>query len=123
MVIAFFGYNESFEGKTGLANFEGELEAFVQHTSIQEYNGTSAPQLVLVSPIAFQDLSDQYDLPNGIQENENLKMYADAIQRIAEKNEVPFIDVFKPTKKWFGKGKQLTIDGCQLIRKKLVLAR
>ena len=114
MVIAFFGYNESFEGKTGLANFEGELEAFVQHTSIQEYNGTSAPQLVLVSPIAFQDLSDQYDLPNGIQENENLKMYADAIQRIAEKNEIPFIDVFHPTKKWFGKGKQLTIDGCQL---------
>ena len=114
MVIAFFGYNESFEGAAGLANFEGELEAFIQHTSIQEYNGTAAPQLVLVSPIAFQDLSDQYDLPNGIKENENLQMYAEAIQRIAKKNEVPFIDVFHPTKKWFSEGQQLTIDGCQL---------
>jgi len=114
IVIAFFGYNESFEGEAGLANFEGELEAFIQHTSIQEYNGTTAPQLVLVSPIAFQDLSDQYDLPNGVTENKHLAMYADAIQRIAEKNKIPFLDVFHPTKKWFGEGKQLTIDGCQL---------
>ncbi len=114
MIFAFFGYNESFEGAEGLANFEGELEAFIQHTFAQEYNGKSAPQLILVSPIAFQDLSDKYDLPDGKKENVNLKMYADAIQKIAEKNKIPFLDVFSPTQKWFASGEQLTIDGFQL---------
>jgi len=114
MVLAFFGYNESFAGEEGLANFEGELEAFVQHTAIQEYNGTAAPQLVLVSPIAFQDLSDTYDLPDGKATNENLALYTKAIQKIAEKHKVPFVDVFSPTNNWFSKGTQLTIDGLQL---------
>ena len=114
IVLAFFGYNESFEGEEGLANFEGELEAFIQHTLNQEYNGKSAPQLLLVSPIAFQNLSDQFDLPDGKKENNNLKMYADAMQKIADKNNVPFIDVFSPTKKWFASGEQLTVDGFQL---------
>lgn len=114
IILAFFGYSESFEGEAGLANFEGELEGFIQHTSIQEYNGESAPQLVLVSPIAFQDLSNKYDLPNGEKENKNLKLYADAIQKIAAKYEVPFVDVFNPSKDWFSSGEELTIDGFQL---------
>jgi len=114
IILAFFGYNESFNGPEGLDNFEKELEAFIQHTSIQEYNGTTAPQLVLVSPIAFQDLSDQFDLPNGQEENKNLALYSASIKKIADENNVPFIDVFHPTKKWFESGKQLTIDGSQL---------
>lgn len=113
IILAFFGYNESFAGAAGLTNFEAELEAFIQHTSIQEYNGTSTPQLVLVSPIAFQDLSDKYDLPNGEKENENLAMYAEAMRKIAVKYQVPFVDVFHPSQEWFATGQQLTIDGCQ----------
>ncbi|MFK7775410.1 MAG: hypothetical protein AB8F94_24935 [Saprospiraceae bacterium] len=54
MIFAFFGYNESFEGTEGLPNFEGELEAFIQHTFAQEYNGKSTPQLILVSPSPFK---------------------------------------------------------------------
>ncbi len=113
-ILAFFGYSESFEGAAGLENFKGELDAFIQHTMIQEYNGESAPELVLVSPIAFQDLSDKYDLPNGEKENANLKMYADAIKEIADKRNIPFVDAFNPSKKWFASGKQLTSDGSQL---------
>lgn len=114
VILAFFGYNESFAGAEGLENFKAELDAFIQHTSIQEYNGESAPQLVLVSPIAFQNLSDKYDLPNGKKENEHLEMYAAAIEEIATKRNVPFVDVFHPSKKWFGTGTELTIDGAQL---------
>ncbi|GJM33925.1 MAG: cytochrome c [Saprospiraceae bacterium] len=114
IILAFFGYNESFAGVKGLSSFKGELEAFIQHNSIQEYNGKSAPQLVLVSPIAFQDLSDSYDLPDGKHENENLAMYTEAMQELASKYNIPFVDVFNPSKKWFAGGQQLTIDGCQL---------
>lgn len=114
VLLAFFGYSESFEGQAGLPAFKAELEAFVQHTLVQKYNGTTPPQLALISPIAFQNLSDKYDLPNGIEENKNLELYSKAIKEVADKYDVLFIDVFNPTKKWFATGEPLTIDGCQL---------
>lgn len=114
IILAFFGYSESFEGPEGLDDFKAELKAFIDHTKGQKYNGAAAPQLVLVSPIAFQDLSAKYDLPDGKKENTNLKLYADAIQIVALENDIPFVDVFAPTQKWFAAGKELTIDGAQL---------
>lgn len=53
---------------------------------------------MIVSPIAFEDLSGKHDLPNGKQENKNLAMYTEAMKEIAEKNKVHFINVFRPTK-------------------------
>ncbi len=114
IILAFFGYNESFEGENGLDNFKAELDAFIQHTLNQKYNGNSSPQLVLVSPIAFQDLSDKIDLPDGKAENKNLALYSDAMKAVAAKKKVPFLDVFNPSKKWFETEGQLTIDGFQL---------
>lgn len=114
VVIAFFGYSESFEGINGLPRFKAELEAFVKHTLAQKYNGIKSPQLALVSPIAFQDLSKKYDLPNGIRENKNLELYTQAIKEIALKYNVLFLDVFNPSKQWFSTGEELTIDGFQL---------
>ncbi|MBL9169065.1 MAG: c-type cytochrome [Verrucomicrobiales bacterium] len=96
-IVAFFGYNESFDGPAGLANFEAEMEAFVKHTLSKAYNGSQAPRLVLVSPIAFENLSARQDLPNGVTENQNLALYTGAIQRVAEKNGLTFIDLFRPT--------------------------
>ncbi|MGV8880423.1 MAG: PVC-type heme-binding CxxCH protein [Sphingobacteriaceae bacterium] len=115
VIIAFFGYNESFQGKEGLENYKAELDAFIKHSLQQKYNGTSSPQLVIVSPIAFQDLSGKFDLPNGKQQNENLALYTDAMKAVAAENKVGFIDVYAPTKDWFNAGDaQLTIDGSQL---------
>src|SRR5689334_18676585 len=57
VIIAFFGYNESFQGEAGLQNYKNELEAFIQYTRTQKYNGKATPELVIVSPIAFEDLS------------------------------------------------------------------
>ena len=114
VLLAFFGYSESFAGAEGLLNFKAELSAFVAHTLAQKYNGVATPQLALISPIAFQNLSDKYDLPNGINENKNLELYTKAIQEIAAKYDVLFLDAFNPSKKWFETGEQLTIDGFQL---------
>ncbi len=112
-IIAFFGYNESFEGEEGLENFKNELQAFITHTKNQKYNGNSSPDLLLVSPIAFEDRSDSFDLPNGKQQNLNLKLYTNAIKEIALHNQVPFIDAYNPSSIWYSED-NLTIDGSQL---------
>jgi mono/diheme cytochrome c family protein/glucose/arabinose dehydrogenase len=115
VIIAFFGYNESFEGPKGLDNYKAELDAFIKHTLKQQYNGSSAPQLAIVSPIAFEDRSKEFDLPDGKQENINLSMYSAAMKEVAGKNNVLYADVYPVTKEWFENTKKpLTIDGSQL---------
>jgi mono/diheme cytochrome c family protein/glucose/arabinose dehydrogenase len=115
VIISFFGYNESFAGKAGIANYKAELDAFIKWTKKQKYNGTSAPQLVIVSPIAFEDLSDKYDLPNGSKENENLELYTKAMREVAALNKVLFVDAFTPSLQWYKEtAAALTIDGSQL---------
>ncbi|HRP57694.1 PVC-type heme-binding CxxCH protein [Agriterribacter sp.] len=115
VIIAFFGYNESFQGKEGLENYKAELDAFIKHTLSQHYNGSSSPQVAIVSPVAFEDLSGKYDLPNGKKENENLSLYTQGMKAVADSNNVLFVDAFAPSKKWFDSDKEdLTIDGSQL---------
>lgn len=97
-VLAFFGYNESFDGPEGLANYESELDAFVAHTLAEKYNGMGAPKLVLVSPLAFEDLSATSDLPDGTKENANLELYTEAMRKVAEKRKVGFVDLFAATR-------------------------
>jgi len=96
-IVAFFGYNESFDGPGRAANYEAEVDAFVVHTLSKAYNGEAAPRLVLVSPIAFEDLSKTRDLPNGTKENANLQLYADAMERVARKHRLTYVDLFRPT--------------------------
>ncbi|MEP7259154.1 MAG: PVC-type heme-binding CxxCH protein [Flavitalea sp.] len=115
IIIAFFGFNESFQGKEGLDNYKAELDAFIKHTLSQKYNGSSAPQLAVVSPIAFEDLSKNADLPDGKKENANLSLYTEAMKEISANNKVQFVDAFAPSKEWFEKtSNPLTIDGSQL---------
>ena len=115
VIVAFFGYNESFQGKEGLANYKAELDAFIKWTLNQKYNGTTAPQLAIVSPIAFEDLSATFDLPNGKKENENLALYTQAMKEVAGQNKVLFVDAFTPSRQWYAENKEpLTIDGSQL---------
>src|SRR5687768_15212698 len=96
-IVAFFGYNESFDGPDRVGNFEAELDAFAVHTLSKAYNGRQAPRLVLVSPIAFEDLSAKRDLPNGRRENSNLELYTAAMERVAKKHGLTFVDLFHPT--------------------------
>ena len=115
VVLAFFGYNESFKGEAGLQNYKDELHAFVEHTKGQKYNGETAPKLVLVSPIAFEDLSEKMDLPNGVSENANLKLYTEAMREVAAKDSILFVDTYTPSKQWYDtEEKELTADGFQL---------
>ncbi|MEN9732060.1 MAG: hypothetical protein RLZ45_55 [Verrucomicrobiota bacterium] len=122
MILAFFGYNESFEGPAGVANFEAELDAWVKHTLSLAYNGTAAPRLLLVSPIAFEGHSNppstgdgpRWELPDGKKENVNLALYAAAMQRVASKNGVGYVDLFTPSQKRYAQKQRqpkLTLNG------------
>ncbi|HEY1123323.1 MAG TPA: SGNH/GDSL hydrolase family protein, partial [Haloferula sp.] len=114
-ILAFFGFNESFDGPDGVEKYRRELTAFVTHTLEQKYNGTSAPKLVLVSPIAFENLTKYFDLPDGTQENANLERYTKVMEQVAKEKQVGFVDLFTPTKKMFAEAKQpSTINGFSL---------
>ena len=114
-ILAFFGFNESFEGPGGLEKYRKELDAFVRHTLTQKYNGESPPRLVLVSPIAFQDLSDRLDLPDGHEENTNLALYSGINREIADRYRLHFVDLFALTTEWFNRSASpLTVNGAHL---------
>ena len=48
VIFAFFGYNESYAGEAGLPQFRKDLDAFIDHTLAQKYNGESTPHQQLV---------------------------------------------------------------------------
>ena len=93
VVIAFFGYNESYAGEAGLPQFRKDLEALIEHMLSQKYNGESAPRLVLCSPIAFEDLKWPH-LPDGKEQNKNLELYTTEMAKVAAERKVLFVDLF-----------------------------
>ncbi len=115
IIIAFFGYVESFRGEAGVQRYREELDAFIKHTLQQHYNGHTPPRLAIVSPIAFEDRSADYDLPNGTEENKRLAMYTEAMAEVAHSNGVLFVNMYGPFSKLFRRSDSpLTIDGAQL---------
>jgi putative heme-binding domain-containing protein len=114
VVFAFFGYNESFQGEAGLDRFKAELANFIRHTRGQKYNGKSPARLVLFSPIAFENLNTP-NLPNGYEHNKRLELYTAAMQQVAAKEKVAFVDLFAASKRLYESSKKpLTINGVHL---------
>ncbi len=114
VVIAAFGFNESFAGAGGLDKFEADLQKFIQETTTTKYNGESPPQLVMLSPIAHENLGDPH-LPDGRRNNDNIRLYTDAMRLLCDKNHVVFADLFAPTLKLMAQAKQpLTMNGVHL---------
>ena len=111
VIIAFFGFNSSFDGVGELSRFKKELDAFLKHTLAQKYNGKSAPRLVLVSPTAVQAIKGVTD---GVQQNTNLILYTEAMRAVARENNVLFVDAFSPSSQWYSDGKAHTVDGALL---------
>jgi len=113
VILYFFGFNESFQGQAGLAKFKQQLTQVVTDTQANDY-GLGHPRVVLVSPIAFEDLGDP-NVTRGQQENENLAMYAQAMGEVAKATEVGFVDLFTPTKELFeNSDTRYTLNGAHL---------
>ncbi len=115
-IVAFFGFNESFDGLEGVENFKNELGAFVDHTLSRSYtrDDGKAPRLVLATPIATEN-HPKYFLPEAKDRNAVLEAYAKAVSEVASQKNVGFLDLFSPTQQWFhDSAEPLTVNGVHL---------
>lgn len=114
VVLAFFGLNESFEGEAGLPQFERDLDEYLRGHLAARYNGTSAPRVVLVSPIAHERLPHLVHV-DAEARNRELARYTAAMQRVAARHGVPVVDLFTPTHARMAEApRPLTINGIHL---------
>jgi hypothetical protein len=114
VVIACFGFNESFAGRDGLKKFEEDVEKFIAKMTTTKFNGKAPPRLALVSPIAHEDLK-RLRVADCKENNKNLKLYTEAMAKVAEKHGVVFVDLFTPTRQLMEKAeKPLTFNGVHL---------
>ncbi len=97
VVLAFFGYNESFAGAEGLDKFKHDLADFIKHTLGQKYNGEDAPRLVLLSPIAHEDLARPQPAGRQRPTTSGSSSTRRPWRDVAAAHEVPFVDLFAPS--------------------------
>lgn len=113
IIFASFGLNEAFKGPDSLDSFKQHLEGYLSHLKQQIYNGQSEPQIILISPIAHEELGGF--LPDPAEHNENLKQYTQGMREVATGLNIPFIDLYNPTlKRMRTKTDSITTNGIHL---------
>ncbi|MGF1582631.1 MAG: PVC-type heme-binding CxxCH protein [Gemmataceae bacterium] len=112
VIFASYGFNESFAGKTGLDTFKKKLTTYLTNLKSKAFNGNSGPRIVLISPIANEDVKE---LPAAKRNNANIKMYVEAMRTIAKQQKIGFVDVFEATREAMDDSNtNLTFNGCHL---------
>ncbi len=116
LIIACFGMSESFAGDEGIEIFKQDLNGFIQSHQGKSYNDESEVRLILVSPIAYENLGNL--TPNWETRNRDLKFYSNAMGVVAEENGIPFVDLFTSTHQLFedDANSQFTTNGIHLNR-------
>ena len=87
VILLGYGLNESFAGEAGLPNFQKGLETLLD---------TLAPtkaRIVILSPLKQEKLPQP--LPDPAEQNKNIKLYRDVLQKTAEKRGHGFVDLFE----------------------------
>ncbi|MFT5049856.1 MAG: putative heme-binding domain-containing protein [Chlamydiales bacterium] len=113
VVLAFFGYNESFAGESGLAAFRASLKEFIGHVRGETYAG-HAPELVLLGSIPHEGPRGR-GLPQGLQRNGRIQLYNRAMAEVAAEAGVRYIDLYAPMLAAYGVAEgPLTINGAHL---------
>lgn len=113
VIIACFGFGESFSGESGLADFKNDLKDFISSHSGKKYNGESEVRLILVSPIAYESLGKI--TPNTEKRNRELESYSHAIRDVAEIAKLPFVNLYDPSRYLMEEpGPDLTTNGVHL---------
>lgn len=106
--VIFIGYgtNESFDGPKGLPRFVKGLE-----TLLDAFASTKA-RIVLLPPLKQEKLGAP--LPDPMENNKNLRLYADAIRDVAKKRGHHFVDLYELLGKDVDKGHPLTDNGIHM---------
>lgn len=118
LIIAAYGYNESFAGEEGLPAFKERLDKFLTHLKSHAYNGKTAPQIVLLAPVAdyeFYGHEDESILQRSDRNNETLILYSQITEEASRTHKVGFAGIFD-TLNHGGSGPlpHYTTDGHQL---------
>jgi glucose/arabinose dehydrogenase/lysophospholipase L1-like esterase len=117
VLLAFFGFNESFKGGAGLERFKQDLDKFLKNTKAKNYSARGAPRLVLFSPIANEKLNDP-NQPDPAANNANLQLYTAAMAEVAKANNVRFVDLFSVSQRLYAQaakqGRSLTFNTLHL---------
>jgi putative membrane-bound dehydrogenase-like protein len=112
VVFAFFGYNESYDGKP--EDYKAQLLEFVKRTRGAQPDGKNFPRIVLFSPIAHEDTHNP-NVPDGKAHNAQLEAYAKATEAAAREAGVAYVDLFHPSQTLFANASgPLTINGVHL---------
>jgi mono/diheme cytochrome c family protein/glucose/arabinose dehydrogenase len=114
VILAYWGFNESFKGEAGLADFKKALEEYLQKLATADY-GKGKPRVVLLSPIAHENIKDPVNYPDGSANNKNLALYTATMAEVAKANGVLFVDLFTSSQVLSASAAQpLTINGIHL---------
>ena len=116
VIIACFGMGESFAGQDELEQFRSDLKAFIASHASKQYNGQSDVRLILVSPIACEDLGSSLT-PQHKQRIKDLRDYTEAMRQVASEANVSFIDLYEPSRQLMNQPNsdlQLTTNGIHL---------
>ena len=114
VIFLFFGYNESYAGTSGLEAFKAQLIAEIEHLGTHKYDGATTPRIVLLSPIAHENLQSHH-LPDGKENNARLQLYVAVMRQVAAAHNRPFVDLFHGTLDLYDRYEEpLTINGIHL---------
>jgi mono/diheme cytochrome c family protein/glucose/arabinose dehydrogenase len=114
VILAYWGFNESFKGEAGLADFKKALDEYLKKLASADF-GKGKPRVVLLSPIAHENLKEPANFPDGAANNKNLALYTAAMADVAKANSIEFVDLFKPSQELYAKASRpLTINGIHL---------
>ncbi|WP_166829380.1 PVC-type heme-binding CxxCH protein [Thalassoroseus pseudoceratinae] len=112
VIFAAYGFNESFAGDDGLPEFRKNLTEYIKNLKSKAFNGKSAPRIVLISPIANEDIKN---VNAATRNNKRIQQYAAVMKEVAREQEVGFADVFQATQQEMQSlGSDLTINGIHL---------
>jgi len=108
VILACYGMSESFRADAGLADFERDLGVFLDRIGTRPDG--SARRIVLVSPIAHEDLGSPW--PTGsriVRRNEVLRAFAEILRAAASARGLRHVDLLSFTARWTGE--PLTTNG------------
>ena len=86
-----YGFNESFDGEAALPHF---IDGY--NTLLKDLEKTTPSKIWLISPQRHEDLGRP--LPDPTKHNEQLKVYSDAVAKIAEQHGCGFVNLFNLTR-------------------------
>jgi lysophospholipase L1-like esterase len=86
VLLVAYGTNESFDGAAGLPAFLAGLDKLLDTLS------ATKARIVLLSPVRQEDVGRP--LPDPTEQNKNLRLYRDALRKVAGQRGYPFVDLF-----------------------------